>query len=226
MKNAGFTTRTRFISFTRADLNAYGDVLSDAFPEVRFRTPLEQKERMAAEPPSIALHRRLADCPANPWGDMSLSIFLGDTSALHIPYKSRPITSWLEPGSLPCAHLQFPRAPANTRRKHFQALPALIESAQLSFVASGDDPAEVKTIEKAIRLLRKVAWRGLVDFHLIDCSDPAAPLITLKESGCRVPEIFGRDAVRWAGDDPQRLLGVLPNNPRTRGYRPLAGDAK
>ena len=29
MKNAGFTTRTKFISFTRADLNAYGDVLSD-----------------------------------------------------------------------------------------------------------------------------------------------------------------------------------------------------
>jgi hypothetical protein len=216
------TTRTRFVSFTRADLDAYGDVLSAAFPNVRFRTGFSEAQRRSAEPPAIVLHQRLADCVANQWGDMTLTILLGDLDGLETPRNLPPMTSWYEPVSMPRANLYFRHPNTGSMRLRDQALPPFVEALQFDFYARRDDAAGVKAIDKAVRLLRKVGWSGLVEFYLLHLSADAPPRIELKHPAIRTSIILGRDAVRWAREDPERLIGVLTGNPLANGCRPLA----
>jgi hypothetical protein len=212
-----YTTRTRFVSFTRADLDAYGDVLSANFPRVCFQVRGVLAGFGATEPVE---YERMADCVASPAGTMSLMIRLGKP-VVSDQDRERWASLGLRAGySVPYAHLSFPARPGTTARAPYQSMPPFVDSFQFSFLAQRDDPAAVKAMEKAVRLLRKVAWNGLMDFYFLYTPADAPFRAELRERAIRSSVIMGRDAVRWTQENPASFVGVYLATPHCNGWRP------
>ena len=52
-------------------------------------------------------------------------------------------------------------------------------------------------------------------------SPVAPPKIEMREEATKTSIVFGRDAMRWAKEDPERFIGVYTDTyPISNGYRP------
>jgi hypothetical protein len=192
------TARSKRISFLRSDLDAYGDILVAAFPNVRFQELPASAKEASVNPPT--LHRRICDCREGMWGVLRLNVV------------------WTSAGEVngPRAYVYF-LPPGRDKRNHQRPW---VPECTFDYIGYKDVESEVKILSKAMRLLNKVAWSGKSNLYYVTIPEDAPPQVELREVLDRPKCVLGRDAVAWAREDPERLIGVYMTGTNARAWRP------
>jgi hypothetical protein len=209
----------RYVAFTPQDDSDWCDLLVARFPNVRFVPRLSYDEQHSADPPPMRVLRHIRETDA----EHINFYFTPPEWRFKYRWLARPERSfWTEDvNAIVWPNGYWWRSGMQDRAAKFGSpQPACIGRGEIVFRARAEFPEDRKTVQAALRLIKKVASNKLAEVRV---DDPAWPA-WMQPPGKGFDLWAGHHAMEWARQSPGRVLGPI-QNPRSQnwwcGYRPI-----
>ncbi len=213
---AAITIRGREVAFMRSDLDALGEELVKEFPDLRFVDELTREQEKASDRPEVPIYRHISQC-----ADDQLITFIFNPKELPPPERCEDSRDWIQPLSFPYAHIRFWPAP-DRRGIGPHAVPIHVWLNDLVFVAQKNNASDMDIITRAARRPARVSYKGAMQFFFLETQEGAPAKETARKITRKPSIAFGRDAVSWARESPDRVLGLyMPGPAWAYAYRPV-----
>lgn len=205
--------RNRYVWLTDTDWRGFADLLAETFPSLRYYASLGWNRSNASQRPEVKLHRHLMDVERFEQQHIVDAVF---DESWHPDVQQ--LEDWTQPGTYEWSIVnnrdKYPSIMFQFDHLYTSEQFATMTSMQhccITFYAGPDSHEDKLLSQKFFRLLGKFATnRNQVQFEL-----PGRRVIHRQEKG----SLFwpGRDAIRWAREDPER---VFLYNAQDWGFRP------
>jgi len=176
-------------------------LLAEAFPTARYFPPPMIRDLDGPEPPAVPVAERL-----------DYEIYMTFKTEWQPAWRKRDADGWwslIYPGR-PDVRFRMGRVwPADNTR------PERIDCLEIDFGCRPDHKEDFALARRLYRLLGKVA----TNHRQVYVSYPGYQVLTSYEKGGFGAVWLGHDAIRWAREDPKRLLTMHPSG--RGGHRPM-----
>jgi hypothetical protein len=191
-------------AFTKRDLADYSRLLRSALPTIRiFEEPtVRERSSKNTSAPALRFRESLADCEGG------YAQFVLDPAWEPVWRPPHDRSDWiLVPIPWPDGEVETGRIRDDEKNR-----PPYISDGRIYFRCEKGNKEHAALARKALRLIEKIADSGCENLRY-----PSYEIVWRLEKGHNI--WIGRDAARWAREDPRRLLAYDSN--LRMGLRPL-----